>query len=151
MRERTRLLGVDFGTVRIGLAITDPDRILASPLETYTRQDKEADVKYFRALVEEEKVGEIIMGLPVHLSGHKGQKALETEAFAKQLAEITGLKVTFEDERFTTVEAEQFLLEAGLTNKRRKARRDQLAAQILLQTYLDAGCPGDHEIGPLDG
>ncbi|MGF1579833.1 MAG: Holliday junction resolvase RuvX [Gemmataceae bacterium] len=151
MRERTRLLGVDYGTVRIGLAITDPDRILASPLETYTRRDKEADADHFRELVEEERVGEIVMGLPVHLSGRKGQKAIETEDFAKELEAITGLKVTFYDERFTTVEAEQFLLDAGLTNKRRKARRDQLAAQILLQSYLDAGCPSDPEIGPLDG
>jgi putative Holliday junction resolvase len=87
--------------------------------------------------------------LPVHLSGHEGAKAAEARAFGKWLAEATGLPVAFFDERFTTVEAENFLLAAGLTNKRRKERRDRVAAQILLQSYLDAGCPAEESAGPL--
>ncbi|HMC88315.1 MAG TPA: Holliday junction resolvase RuvX, partial [Gemmataceae bacterium] len=89
-------------------------------------------------------------GLPVHLSGHEGQKAQEARRFGKWLGETTGLPVIFWDERFTTVEAEQALLSAGLTKKRRQARRDRVAAQILLQSYLDAGCPGEQASRPLD-
>ena len=148
--SRTRLLGVDYGSVRIGLAISDPDRRIASPLTTYPRQGVEQDARYLRKIVEEEEVGAIVVGLPVHLSGVEGQKATEARKFGKWLAEKTGLPVTFFDERFTTVEAEGFLLAAGMTNKRRKARRDRVAAQILLQSYLDAGCPVDEAAGPLD-
>jgi putative Holliday junction resolvase len=149
--ERTRLLGVDYGSVRIGLAVTDSERKFAFPLETYTRRDRAQDAAYFRRLVEEEAVGQIVVGLPVHLDGREGQKAVEARAFGRWFAAATGLPVVFWDERFTTVEAESMLWSAGLTHKRRKARRDQVAAQILLQTYLDAGCPGEQILGPLDG
>jgi putative Holliday junction resolvase len=138
---RTRILGVDYGTVRIGLAVCDPDRKIAFPLETYSRRGKNADAAHFRALLEEHQIGQIVVGLPIHLSGREGQKAGEARAFAKWLAEATGLPIAFADERFTTVEAESALWEAGLTHKQRKARRDKIAAQMFLQAYLDAGCP----------
>ena len=150
MSGRTRLLGVDYGHVRIGLAVSDPDRMIASPLATYTRQGKQQDAAYFKKLAEEEAIGQIILGLPVHLSGNEGQKASEARAFGKWLTDVTGFPMVFWDERFTTVEAEAALLSAGLTNKRRKARRDRVAAQILLQSYLDAGCPGAQELRRLD-
>ncbi len=150
MSQRTRLLGVDYGSVRIGLAVTDPDRKFAFPLATYTCRGREQDAVYFRRLVEEEAVGQIILGLPVHLSGQEGKKAVEARAFGQWLGEVTGLPVLFWDERFTTVEAEGFLWSAGLTHKRRKERRDRVAAQILLQSYLEAGCPEEPTVGPLD-
>ena len=78
-------------------------------------------------------------------------KAAEARAFGKCLAEATKLPVAFFDERFTTTQAEQILWSAGLTHKQRKARRDPLAAQIMLQAYLDAGCPADATPGPLEG
>jgi putative Holliday junction resolvase len=134
-------LGVDFGTVRIGLAISDPEARLAFPLSTYTRRSRQLDAQYFRALVEHEGVRHILVGLPLHLSGEEGAKAIEARAFGAWLGEVSQLPVLYWDERFTTVEAEQALLAAGLTNKRRKSRRDRVAAQILLQSYLDAGCP----------
>ena len=151
MSAATRLLGVDYGDVRVGLAASDPDRKIAFPLATYERQGRERDAEYFRALVGEEQVGALVVGLPVHLDGREGQKAGEARAFGKWLGEVTGLPVVFWDERFTSVEAEGYLLSAGLTNKRRKERRDRVAAQILLQTYLDAGCPGEAAPGPLEG
>ena len=80
----------------------------------------------------------------------EGPKAREARAFGQWLAGVTGLPVVFWDERFSSVEAEDFLLTAGLTSKRRKARRDRVAAQILLQSYLDAGCPGEQPLKPLD-
>ena len=150
MTGRTRILGIDYGSVRIGLAVSDPNRKIAFPLATYTRRSREADAAYFRELIEREEIGALVLGLPVHLSGREGQKAQEARAFGKWLAEITGLAVVFADERFTTVEAESALWTSGLTHKKRKERRDRVAAQIMLQAYLDAGCPEKPETGPLD-
>jgi putative Holliday junction resolvase len=145
------LLGVDFGDVRVGLAISDLDRKIAFPLATYTRQGRERDAAYFRAVIAEDTVAALVVGLPVHLNGSEGQKATAARAFGAWLTETTGLSATFWDERFTTVEAESALWAAGLTHKQRKARRDKVAAQIFLQAYLDAGCPTDPVTGPLEG
>jgi putative Holliday junction resolvase len=147
---RTRILGIDYGSVRIGLAVSDPDRKIAFPLATYTRHSRNADTTYFLELIEQQEIGALVVGLPVHLSGREGQKAVEARAFGKWLAEVSGLSVVFADERFTTVEAESALWSAGLTNKKRKERRDRVAAQIMLQAYLDAGCPMEPKTGPLD-
>jgi putative Holliday junction resolvase len=132
------LLGIDFGAVRVGLAISDPDRRIASPLTTYTRGGSPADELYFRKLIEEEDVRGLVVGLPVHTDGREGEKAQEARAYGGWLGEVTKLPVVFWDERFTTVEAERALLGAGLTNKRRQTRRDQVAAQLMLQAYLEA-------------
>jgi putative Holliday junction resolvase len=150
MSKPSRLLGVDFGSVRIGLAISDADRKIAFPLEIRQRQGADADAAYFRALVEREEVAGLVVGLPVHLDGREGGKAREARAFGAWLATQTGLPLVFYDERFTTVEAESALWNAGLTHKRRKERRDKVAAQMLLQSYLDAGCPSESIPGALD-
>ena len=146
-----RLLGVDYGRVRIGLAISDPERKIAFPLVTHERAGQERDATFFRGLVEQEMVMAIVVGLPVHLDGREGQQAGEARAFGRWLAETTGMAVSYWDERFTTVQAESALWEAGLTHKKRKSRRDRVAAQMLLQAYLDAGCPPDAGTGPLEG
>ncbi len=150
MSARTRLLGVDFGTVRVGLAVSDPERKIAFPLGTYTRRGAAADARYFQQLVQSEEIAALVVGLPVHLNGREGQKAAEARAFAAWLAKATELPVLFWDERFTTVEAENALWSAGLTHKRRRERRDKVAAQLLLQSFLDAGCPQDFAGRPLD-
>ena len=149
MSGKRRLLGVDYGSVRVGLAVSDPDHKIASPLATYERRNKEVDAAHFRQVTADEEIGELVVGLPVHLDGREGQKAAEARAFGVWLKEVTGLRVVFWDERFSTVEAENLLLSAGLTSQRRQARRDMLAAQILLQSYLDAGCPPEQALGPL--
>jgi putative Holliday junction resolvase len=146
-----RLLGVDYGQVRVGLAVSDPDRKIAFPLATHARQGRDRDADYFRALAREEAITGLVVGLPVHLDGREGVKAGEARAFGAWLGEATGLPVVFWDERFTTVEAESALWAAGLTHGKRKARRDRVAAQILLQTYLEAGCPAEPAAGPLEG
>ncbi len=150
MSVASRLLGVDFGSVRVGLAVSDPDRKIAFPLATYTRRDRVRDAEYYRAVVREEEIGRLVVGLPVHLDGREGKKAVEARAFGASLAHATGLPVVFWDERFTTVEAESHLWNAGLTLKGRKERRDRVAAQILLQAYLDAGCPEETTPRPFD-
>lgn len=141
MTSPKRLLGVDYGQVRIGLAVTDPDRKIASPLETYRRRGDESDAVHFKALIEHEEIKQVVLGLPVHVDGREGKKAVEVRAYGSWLQGVTGVPVIYWDERFTTVEAENHLWSAGLTHKARKARRDRVAAQIILQSYLDAGCP----------
>lgn len=136
---RGRLLGLDYGQVRIGIAVCDADRTLASPLETYTRQNPARDEAFFRTLVTREGAVGLVVGLPLHINGQSGSKAAECRAFADWLVKIVGLPVAFADERFTTVVAEDALWNAGLTHKKRKSRRDQVAAQLILQSYLDVG------------
>jgi len=147
--ENTRLLGIDYGTVRIGLAVSDPDRKIAFPKTTYLRTGWDEDAQFFHKLVQDEEIGRMIVGLPVHLNGQEGKKAAEARAFGRWLQETTGLPVSFWDERFTTVEAEASLWSAGMTHKRRKDRRDRVAAQIMLQSYLEAECPSESIPGPL--
>ncbi len=150
MKARTRLLAIDPGKVRLGLAISDAERRLASPLLTYTRRDPQQDGRFLKKVVEDEEVCAIVVGLPVHLNGSEGEQAKAARAFGAWLQDVTGLPCVFFDERFTTFEAESALWDAGLTHKKRKARRDQVAAQILLQTYLEAGCPMESKAGPLE-
>jgi putative Holliday junction resolvase len=133
-----RLAGIDYGTVRIGIAVTDPERRLASPLENYTRRSEAADADFFRRLVAEEQIVRFIVGLPVHLDGRESQKSTEARQFGEWLGKATGALVEYFDERFTSTEAEQHLSAAKLTKKQRKARLDKLAAQILLTAYLEA-------------
>jgi putative holliday junction resolvase len=148
--ERGRLLGVDPGKVRIGLAITDPDRKLAFPLSVHERRGPERDAAVFQKLVKDEQIVQIVVGLPVHLDGREGTSAQEARTFGTWLSAATQLPVVYFDERFTTAQAERLLWDAGLSHKDRKARRDKLAAQILLQAYLEAGCPASPEARPLD-
>ena len=145
MQNTGKIAGIDYGTVRIGIAISDSDRILASPYETYTRKTRDRDTEYFRRLVYEERITRFVLGLPLHLSGDLSEKAKEVLRFGRWLTHVTGLEVDYMDERYTSVEAERLLREAGLTDKKRKERRDKLAAQILLSAYLESGCKGTTE------
>ena len=136
-----RLAGIDFGAVRIGVAVTDREQRFASPLDNYTRRGDVADAAYFQRLVGEEQIVAFVVGLPVHLDGHESQKSSQARQFGVWLHEKTALPVVFFDERFTTVEAEQMLAAAEFTKKQRKARLDKLAAQILLASFLELGKP----------
>src|SRR5262245_44470562 len=149
-RTTGRLAGIDFGTVRIGIAITDPEQRIASPLANYTRHGEKADAEFFRKLVAEERIGVFVVGLPVHLDGRESEKSAVARQFGKWLAQTTGLPIVFFDERFTSVEAEQALLSAEMTKKKRKARLDKLAAQILLTAYLEAGKATNEDIREID-
>ena len=133
-----RLAGIDFGTVRIGIAVSDAGQCIASPLENYQRADRPADARRFCRLIEQEAVVGFVVGLPVHSSGDESQKSQEARRFGDWLHQETGLPVTYFDERYTSVQADQILGDAGLTKKRRRERRDMLAAQILLAAFLDS-------------
>jgi putative Holliday junction resolvase len=149
-RPPGRLAGIDFGTVRIGVALSDARQKLASPHAVYRRGDRESDARYFRKLVDEERVGEFVVGLPVHLDGRESAKSIEAREFGRWLAETTKVPVTFFDERFTTAEANEQLGAARLTKKKRVARRDMLAAQIMLTAYLESTIRGNAPPPPLD-
>ncbi len=144
-----RVAGIDFGTVRIGIAISDPQRTIASPYENYTRRGRDQDARRFRRLTEEEQVSLFVVGLPLHLDGRESEKSREARAFGRWLEQTTGVPVEYFDERFTSTEAEQFLLDAQLTKKRRKQRLDMLAAQIMLAAYLESRAKGMPP-GPLE-
>jgi putative Holliday junction resolvase len=145
-----RVAGIDYGTVRIGIATADSDVGIAGPYETYSRRNERLDAEYFRRLTTDERIGRFVVGLPVHLSGGESQKSAEARAFGAWLQQVTGVPVEFFDERYTSSEAEQHLLDAGLTKKRRKERLDQLAAQIMLTAYLEAGGRGQQSPESLD-
>jgi putative Holliday junction resolvase len=136
--KKGRLAGIDYGTVRIGIAITDFEQRLASPYKNYNRRGETADAAYFRRLTDDERIVRFVVGLPVHLSGDESAKSLEARRFGEWLAKVTGRRVEFFDERFTSSEAERVLLDMGLTKKKRKERLDKLAAQILLTAYLES-------------
>jgi putative Holliday junction resolvase len=135
--SRGRLLGIDFGTKRLGFAICNPEQTIATPMENYTRQGAVQDARHLRRLIDDEKIVGLVVGLPVYMSGDEGGQAREARAFGGWIATETNLPVTYWDERYTSLQAEQLLMSAELTSKKRKARRDMLAAQILLQGFLD--------------
>jgi putative holliday junction resolvase len=136
-----RILGLDFGTRRVGAALSDPGRTMAFPLEVYELRGPLPDARHYRELALENEVERIVVGLPLHTSGREGELAVRARAFGTWLVSVTALPVVYHDERYTTIEAERHLSDARVTSKKRKALRDKLAAQIMLQGYLDAGCP----------
>lgn len=144
-----RVAAIDYGTVRIGVAISDALRMLASPFETYRRSTESDDAEYFQKLVTEESVVLFVVGLPIHLDGQESQKSLEARAFGRWLGEVTSVRVVFHDERFTSKEADAKMIDAGLTSKNKKSRRDMVAAQILLASYLESGKDEDSEPGAI--
>lgn len=144
-----RIAGIDYGTVRIGIAIADLSVAIASPLEIYQRQNKEVDARYFKKLATQEALVRWVVGLPVHLSGEESQKSHEARQFGKWLGETTELPVDYFDERYTSAQAEEMLQGANLTKKRRKARIDALAAQIMLAAYLESGAQGQDDPGAI--
>lgn len=133
-----RLLGLDYGTKRVGLALSNPEQTIATPLETYQRRDQAQDGRYLARVVEENRVAGLVVGLPVHMSGDEGEKAREARAFGTWAASVAKRPVVFHDERYSTALAEEHLRAAHLTPKKRQLLRDKLAAQVLLQSYLES-------------
>lgn len=136
---RGRRLGVDVGTVRIGVAVSDPDGILATPVETVRRDRTGAHVRRLAALVGDNDVVEVVVGLPRTLADRAGSSAEDAVAVGEALAgKIGPVPVRFADERLTTVGAARSLREAGVRAKQQKDKIDQAAAVAILQGWLDA-------------
>jgi putative Holliday junction resolvase len=133
-----RILGIDYGRVRLGLALSDPDGILASPLPTLARSRRaREDLDPIARLAREHGVARIVVGLPLLMDGTNGTMANEAKAFADQVARRTRLPVDLFDERLTSSEAERAMLEGNLSRERRRELRDGLAAVLILQAYLE--------------
>lgn len=136
----SRILAVDWGRRRLGLAVSDPERILARPLPTLTVSGREAAVEGVRAAAAREEAEVILVGLPLNLEGDEGPSAREARDLGDALARL-GLRVIYHDERLTSEAAREHLRERG-ERRPPKERIDQVAALLLLQDYLDHGDPG---------
>jgi putative Holliday junction resolvase len=135
--ERGRVLGLDLGDARIGVAISDDDRRMAVPIGT-VRTGAPADVKAIAELVREHSITVVVVGHPLLLSGEAGERAHHAERFADALGGFLPVPVLLHDERLSTVEAERALREAGTTGRERRRRVDRSAATVILQSWLDA-------------
>ena len=144
-----RLAGIDYGTVRVGVAVSDPQRVLASPYENYTRRSPDEDAEYFRRLAESEQIAGFVVGLPVHGSGEESQKSREARQFGQWLQRVASRPVVFYDERYTSAQAQELLAAAEMTKKKRKKRLDMIAAQIILASFLESGAARAEPPGPL--
>ena len=133
-----RVLAVDYGEKCIGLAVSDELGITASPLMTLVRRSDEETVRQIAQLASKLKVTQIVVGLPRRTDAQEGEMERKVKAFAEKLRQKVSVPVVLFDERFTTRIAEQVLLEADLSRRKRKQVRDRLAAVILLLSYLDS-------------
>ena len=132
-----KILALDIGTVRIGIATSDIMEIIASAYEVYRRKNLDADVKYIADIVSKLEVGEIVIGLPLKLDGTEGQSVELARDFGEKLKELVNLPIVYQDERLSTVTAQKILIESGMRREKRKDKVDSIAATIILQTYLD--------------
>ena len=135
---KPRILALDLGKRRIGLALSDPLGLTAQGLPTLERTNLRQDIAALASLIEEREVGLILMGYPLHMSGREGRQAEYTREFAERLAARTGVPLRYWDERLTTVEAQRVLRLSGISIAKRARAVDKLAAQILLQSFLGA-------------
>lgn len=133
-----RILAIDLGLARTGLAICDELEMLASPVGTVAQPDTDKLLEEIAATVTREGVRALVVGHPRNMDGSRGESAQRAEAFAEALRERTGLPVTLWDERLTTVSAIGFLNETNVRGKKRKAIVDTVSATIILQEYLDS-------------
>jgi len=134
-----RNLGLDIGDKRIGVALSDPEGILASPLTIINRRDDSRDIEAIIDIINQRQVGQIVVGLPRSMDGSLGKQAEKVKEFTQKLCEHTEIPVEYRDERLTTVMAQRLKQAATTKKTREKARHDALAAALILQGYLDEG------------
>ncbi len=132
-----RIMALDYGDVRIGIALSDVTRFLASGYENYTRRGLEFDCEHIAKIASDNNVKVIVIGLPLNMDGSKGVRVEKTYEFAEELKKFTSAQIDFLDERLTSVSAEKILISADVSRKKRKEVLDKLSATIILQDYLD--------------
>lgn len=141
MSDNKRILGLDYGTKTVGVAVSDALLITAQEVETIVRKDANK-LRRTYARIEElarhYEVSEIVIGNPLNMNATVGERSVDTKAFAENVARRTGCSVVLWDERLTTVQSERILMECGVRREHRKEVIDQIAAAIILQSYLDA-------------
>lgn len=139
----SKLLGVDFGDRRTGVAISDDARVIAFPRETLACPRLEQAAAAVARLAESEAVAEIVVGYPLNMNSSKGPRTARTDEFLAELSKRTKIPLRKWDERLSTKIAEAVLIEAGTSRAKRRGVVDKLAAQVILQGYLDATAPAD--------
>lgn len=132
-----KILALDIGTVRIGIATSDIMEIIASAYEVYRRKFLKADVEHVAKIVADLSVGEIVIGLPLKMDGSEGQSVEMAREFGEELSKVVSVPIHYQDERLSTVTAQKILIESGMRREKRKDKVDSIAATIILQTYLD--------------
>jgi len=143
-----RILGIDYGDVHIGLALSDPLKLTAQPLGQYRLRGKAKDRAYFADLIRRQEVGEIVIGLPLRLDGSPGTRVAKTRSFASWLEKSSRLPVVLWDERLTTRQAAGIMREQKIRTKARRTAEHQISAALILQAYLDSRRLNRH--GPKD-
>lgn len=141
-KSRGRVLAIDLGSRRIGLALSDPGRIIASPLRTVPAGPPDDLAARLAGIVEEVGAGEVVVGLPVRMDGAEGPEARSARLLAEALRKLAGVPVRLLDERLTSAAAERSLLAQGASRARRRAVSDQVAATLILQSFLGAAGGG---------
>ncbi|MCK6440295.1 MAG: Holliday junction resolvase RuvX [Planctomycetes bacterium] len=136
--SKGQLLGIDLGEVRTGVAICDDEQRMAVPLTTFEKHSREQLVAEILKLCHERQITGIVVGMPFNMDGSEGPKARQAREFGRLLAENSAPPVHFQDERLSSWEAEGKLIEAGLKPRQRKSKIDAIAAQTILQSWLDA-------------
>jgi len=133
-----RIMCLDYGDVRIGIAFSDLLQTIASPYDTYTRKNLDADLKFFKNLATEQEVERVVIGLAYNMDGTSGDRVEVTKQFGTTLSKYLNLPVEYVDERLSSVEAEDILAEAKVPAIKRKGLIDKIAAGIILQSYLNS-------------
>ena len=133
-----RILGIDFGTKRIGVAVSDELLLTAQGLDTIRRKELKSDLALIKGIVDSNGVNEVIVGLPLNMNGTYSEKTRETVLFIDELKKAVGVPVKTQDERLTSVQADRAMLEGDMSRAKRRKLSDKLAAQIILQSYLDS-------------
>lgn len=145
-----RILALDIGDARIGIAVSDERRVISQPVEVYQRVGYGPDTRHIQELCRRYDTTLVLSGLPLNMDGTLGGQAEKVKALCQQL-ENAGLTVIFQDERLTTVAAEKALLEGGMSRKGRKGTVDKVAAAVILQQWLDRGARPDSTAGSING
>ena len=133
-----KTMGIDFGLARIGIALSDDTKFLATPFETYKRKDEEQDIQHLIDVITIKNVDEIICGLPINMAGEEQEIASKTREFMSKLNEQINIKIEFVDERLSSLLAEEMLKQTERDWKKRKEKLDAVAASIILQDFIDA-------------
>lgn len=134
-----KYLGFDLGTKTLGISISDKTRTIASTYKTLRFEERKYETIFpiIKEIIEQENISKIVLGLPKNMNNSLGFRSIETIEFKEKLEKYLNIEVVLQDERLTTIEANRYMLEADISRKVRKQKKDELAANIILQTYLD--------------
>lgn len=135
-----RVLALDVGDVRIGMAYSDTLGISANPLESYKVKGGDVDFQYIASIISKYQIGLVVIGLPLNMDGTEGPRVEKTRAFAEKLEGFINVPIDWQDERLSTVTAEEALIEQNVRREKRKTVIDKVAAVVILRAYLDRVC-----------